>query len=252
MSRNIWMQCGGRRNARPIRRTPWRVVEAQYINSTRKLVDSDEEQAVLERLIDGVKPSLPRGLASLHYLLFTPFRHPPLRNGSRFGARHERGIFYAAEAVETALAEVAYYRLVFLEGTRADLGLVETEHSAFQVSVSAEVGIDLTEPPFAEFEPLISSKLDYSASQMLGSRMRAEGVELALYKSARARDGGINVALFEPAFDRPQPFPHFNAWVCSSTQARVEMKEKNTLAPRRFAFPRSDYLVGDTLPSPAL
>jgi hypothetical protein len=91
------------------------------VTSTRKLVDSDDEQQVLEGLIDTAKPPWPTGrrFVGLHYLLATPFRHPPLRYGSRFGTRRERGIFYCAEEQATVLAEKAYYVLLFLEGTEA-------------------------------------------------------------------------------------------------------------------------------------
>ena len=82
-----------------------RVVEAQFRNSTRKLCDSDEEQEVLEKLIDErAKAPVPAGFEALHYLLYTPFRHPPLRNGSRFGTRQERGILYGARELPTAFA----------------------------------------------------------------------------------------------------------------------------------------------------
>ena len=137
------MQCGGKRNLRPYEGRPWRVVEAQHRNGTRRLVDSDEEQGVLEALIDRVKPPAPAGpeFRGLHYLLFTPFRHPPLPHGSRFGTRAEPSLFYASEVRETALAETAYYRLLFLEGTRAELGPVTVELSAFQVEVRTRAAV---------------------------------------------------------------------------------------------------------------
>ena len=52
MSANIWTQCGGISNLRKLKARPWRVVEAQHIVSTLKLVDSLEEQRILEELID--------------------------------------------------------------------------------------------------------------------------------------------------------------------------------------------------------
>lgn len=252
MSQDIWTQCGGISNARALNLEPWRVVESQYWNSTRKLVDSDEEQAILEEMIDGVKPSVPKGLERLHYLLFTPFRHPPLRNGSRFGRLDERGIFYASVDIETACAEVAYYRLVFLEGSATTLGLIATEHTAFQVGVKTQKGIDLTVPPFSKFEARISSKADYSVPQQLGSAMRGDGIEAALFISARAPNKGVNVALFEPAFDSTEPRRGFTTWICSATTQGVEFKEKNIFKPRRFAFPRGMFLVKGALPMPAV
>ena len=126
MSSDIWTQCAGPSEIRPLRLTPWRVVESQHQVATRKLVDTLDEQALLEELIDGAKPPDATN-GRLHYLIATPFRYPPLKHGSRFGTAHERGIWYGAESVATAMAEVAYYRLVFLEGTTADLGRITVD-----------------------------------------------------------------------------------------------------------------------------
>ena len=110
MSSNIWTRCAGDSELRALRASPWRAVEAQHQVSTRKLVDSADEQALLEELIDRAKPPDMTG-GKTHYLLATPFRYPPLRHGSRFGTRHERGIWYGSETRAAVFAEVAYYRL---------------------------------------------------------------------------------------------------------------------------------------------
>ena len=91
MSSNIWTRCAGDSEIRALRLSPWRVVEAQHQVSTRKLVDSVDEQILLEDLIERVKPA-DQTRGRWHYLLATPFRYPPLRHGSRFAGRHERGI----------------------------------------------------------------------------------------------------------------------------------------------------------------
>ena len=57
MSSSIWTRCAGAsENLAPLRLAPWRAVEAQHQVSTRKLVDSADEQILLEELIDGAKP----------------------------------------------------------------------------------------------------------------------------------------------------------------------------------------------------
>ena len=142
MSSSIWTRCAGDSELRPLRLTSRRVVEAQHQVATRKLVDSADEQALLEELIERAKPPDATG-GRQHYLLFTPFRYPPLRHGSRFGGRHERGIWYGSEDRRTALWEVAYYRLLFLDGTRAELGTVMTQLTAFTVRMRTLRGIDL-------------------------------------------------------------------------------------------------------------
>ncbi len=250
-SSNIWIRCAGDSEIRPFRREPWRVVESQHQISTRKLVDSDVEQQLLEQLIDSAKPPerAPRGL---HYLLFTPFRYPPLRYGSRFGARHERGIWYGSETQRTAFAEVAYYRLLFLEGTSADLGLLQTELTAFRASVRTSLGVDLTAAPFDEFATVLASPDSYVETQALGAAMRAAGIEAFRFVSARDVQGGVNVGVFAPAaFGRRAP-KALETWHCVATRASVELVRRDYFKRASFQFPRNHFLVGDQLPSPAL
>ena len=253
MSQSIWTRCAGSSRFRALSLEPWRVVESQFITSTRKLVDSDEEQETLERLLETVKPPLPPdpALARLHFLLFTSFRHPPLRHGSRFGTRLERGIWYGSLTLPAAFSEVAYYRLLFLEGTSAALETITVELSAFRASIRTRRGIDLTAPPFAAHERSISSPTSYAVSQSLGREMREAGVEAAVYVSARDREGGKNVALFAPAFARRTP-SGLSTWVCSARRDRIEVSRKDLFRKQRFAFSRAEFEVGGQLPRPAI
>ena len=253
MSSRIWTQCAGDSEIRALRLSPWRVVEAQHQVSTRKLVDSASEQALLEDLIERVKPPEQTG-GRLHYLLFTPFRYPPLRHGSRFGGRHERGIWYGSEHRRTAFAEVAYYRLLFLEGTRAALGTVTSQLTAFTVRVRTTHGIDLTSPPCAAHRKSIASPVRYASSQALGSAMRSAGVELFRYPSARdAHDErGINVGAFVPGvFGTAKPAA-FETWHCTATREQVEFTQGDYFRRDTFTFSRRQFLVARILPSPAL
>jgi RES domain len=229
------------------------VVEAQFRNSTRKLVDSDAEQELLEELIDRrAKLPVPEGFEGLHYLLYTPFRHPPLRNGSRFGTRLERGILYGARELPTAFAEVAYYRLVFLDGPALDLGELHLELTAFWFGISAARGVDLCAAPFRQFEAQISSKTRYDASQRLGADMRSAGVQCSLYTSARAEGRQVNLAVFENVFRPKQPIRE-EAWSCRATRAGVDFRSRALLGPeRRDAFTRAQFEVKGRLPAPAL
>jgi hypothetical protein len=234
-----------------LRLEPWRVVESQHQVATRKLVDSDAEQQLLEQLIDGAKPP-ERTRGALHYLLFTPFRYPPLRHGSRFGSRAEAGIWYGSETLRTAFAEVAYYRLLFLEGTQADLGLLQTELTAFRAGVRTARGVDLSAPPFAEFADVLASKVSYEQTQTLGTAMREAGVEAFRFVSARDVEGGVNVGVLAPAaFGRRTP-KALETWRCAATRAAVELVRRDYFAHAAFRFPREDFLVAGSLPSPAL
>jgi hypothetical protein len=251
MSSSIWTRCAGVSRIRPLRLVPWRAVEAQHQVSTRKLVDNAAEQTLLEELIDSAKP--PDATAGkVHYLLSTPFRYPPLRYGSRFASRHERGIWYGSETLAAAFAEVAYYRFVFLEGTRADLGLVTTQLTAFAIAARSAHGIDLVAKPFDRHRRAIASPDGYTDSQALGAAMRAAGVELARYPSARDPNGGVNVAAFTPGvFGRAKP-RDFQTWHCSANRERVELVKRDYFGGEIHSFTRDTFLVDGSLPAPAL
>ncbi len=251
MSSSIWTRCAGDSEIRPLQLAPWRAVEAQHQVSTRKLVDSAEEQILLEELIDRVKPpDATRGRS--HYLLSTPFRYPPLPHGSRFGGRHEQGIWYGSETRRTMFAEVAYYRLIFLDGTHANLGVVTTQLTAFNVRTRSARGIDLVAPPFDAHRRAIASPSKYAATQSLGDAMRAAGVELVQYPSARDTDGGVNVAAFSPAvFGSARP-RGLETWHCTATRQRVELAKRDYFGRESYAFSRDVFLVGGALPAPAV
>ncbi len=251
MSSSIWTRCAGDSRLAPLNLSPWRVVEAQHLVSTRKLVDSSDEQELLETLIDRVKPPDNSG-GRLHYLLFTPFRYPPLRHGSRFGTRRERGIWYGSLERRTAFAEVAYYRMVFLAGTHAELGTVETALTAFTARIRTKRGIDLASAPFDAHRRAISSPVSYASSQALGAAMRSTGVEAFRYWSARDAIDGINIGVFAPAaFGNVKP-RSFETWYCAASRGHVDMKKGDYFDRERFTFPARQFLVGGKLPVPAL
>jgi hypothetical protein len=232
---------------------PWRVVEAQHVVATRKLVDSAAEHDVLERLIESGKPPVPRDpeFAGLHFLLTTSFRYPPLPHGSRFATRAERSLWYGARELRTAFAEAAYYRLVFLEGTRADLGRVDVEVSAFRVAARTRRGVDLERAPFAQHAQRISSPVRYEDAQALGRAMRAEGVEMFRYRSARDPERGSNVGLFTPkAFGAKRPETPAT-WICSAARDAVEFVRKDFFEKGTFRFERAEFEVDGRLPQPA-
>jgi hypothetical protein len=250
MSSSIWTRCAGDSEIRPLRLAPWRAVEAQHELSTRKLVSNAQEQALLEELIDRVKPpDLTNG--RVHYLLATPFRYPPLRWGSRFGTRQERGIWYGSETRDAMFAEVAFYRFVFLAGTHADLGTLTTMVTTFRVGARSNRGIDLVAPPFASHRKTIASPVSYSETQALGRAMREAGVELFRYPSARDPRGGVNVAAFTPSvFGRAKPRDIDN-WHCTASKTLVELVKRDYFGHALFMFARETFLVDGSLPVPA-
>lgn len=250
MSHPIWMQCGGRHNLRVHRSRPWRVVEAQHQISTRTWVDSDDEQRLLKELIEGVKPPVPDEAQSLHYLLSTAFRYPPLPHGSRFGGRFEPSLWYGSLKLRTAFAEVAFWRLVFLEGSEARLEPLAVQFSAFRAEVASEYAVDLSLPPFEEWNAQISDPCSYAVSQALGTAMRKDGVEVALYRSARDPMGGLNLALFTPAaFASARPSVP-QTWQCFISEERIEFVRRDYFAPKLHAFLRSHFERDGVLPLP--
>ncbi len=250
MSSSIWMQCAGDSELGPLRLVAWRVVESQHEVSTRKLVRSAAEQELLEELVDRVKPPVSVG-ARLHYLLFTPFRYPPLRYGSRFGTRHEPGIWYGSEQQRTAFAEVAYYRLLFLEGTQAALEPLSTALTSFTVRLRSLRAIDLTAGPFATHRLAIASPVSYHASQALGKAMRTAQVELFRFPSARDADRGTNVGAFTPAVFHQATPQHFERWHCTATRNTVDFTRGDLTRTRdTHLFERAQFLVESRLPQP--
>ncbi|NOY92301.1 MAG: RES family NAD+ phosphorylase [Deltaproteobacteria bacterium] len=239
------------RELAPLEALGIRAVEAQHLVSTRKLVDSDAAQRVLEELLEAHKPPPPAEAANLHYLLFTPFRYPPLRYGSRFGQRHQRGLFYASLRPETCLAEVAYYRLLFLAGSAAKLEPLEVDLTLFRARVRTERGVDLGSGAFRHWRAPLRSPSDYAFTQALGGRMREEGVEAFLFASARDPEAGSNLAVFAPsAFGRSRPHG-MQTWHAFATHAGVEMRRQDFFRVEVLAFPRALFEVEGALPMPA-
>ncbi|MCS6764806.1 MAG: RES family NAD+ phosphorylase [Candidatus Protistobacter heckmanni] len=116
-------------SARKGQRILWRDVEATHVVATMSLVDTLDEQYLLEKLLEDSKPPMPFGAGHLDYLIFTPFRYTSTYP-SRFRKPHEPGIWYGAFDRETAFAEVGYWRWRFLMNSDGlGEGEVKSEHT---------------------------------------------------------------------------------------------------------------------------
>ncbi len=230
---NLWEKYDGISYLHSLTVTPWRVVEAQEKVYTRKLVSSGEELDILEELIESSKPKIDKSIQNdYHYLLFSPFRYPPLKHGSRFGRIFEPSLWYGALKVETALREIAYYRLLFLHDTEASLKL-NIPLSAYSVKAVSEKSVDLTKRPFEDFCKKISSPLSYEYSQPLGTAMRKDSVELFLYYSARTKIPEKNVGVFYPhVFIDKKPLQEPLSWNCYADKTVVEFRPVSRLEKR--------------------
>lgn len=188
------------------------MVEAQHVASTMKIVDSRDEQDMLERLLESGKPSLPAGLEKLDYLLATPYRYPPRHHGSRFRAATDPGVFYGAGSVRTAAAELGYWRWRFLKDA-VDLVRIEpVAHTAFSVDVAAQ-SIDLRAAPFDRDHVVWTHPSDYSGTQRIARIAREASVGAIVYTSVRDPEPAWCLALLDPfGFAAKRPNPGAQTW----------------------------------------
>lgn len=245
MSSIIWTPGALASETRGWRGTGWRLVEAQHHVSTLRLVDGIEEQAVLERLIEETKPPLPEECAGLDYLLSTPFRYgASYPVGSRFRRPGQSpGVFYCSEEIETAVAEMAFCRLLFFaESTDLPWPESPAEYTAFRVPAETPIAIDLTEEPLCRDEALWTDPADFGACQQLCDNARQCGIEIIRYRSVRNCAGRANLALLTcAAFAETEPTDRQTWHILPSPDAVEAICE----FPRRaVGFPVEDF-AGD-------
>ncbi len=173
-----------------------------------KLTDNAAEQELLEQLLESTKPPIPPECGHLHFLLFTPFRYGPYPLGSRFRrAGFTQGVFYGAEAPETAIAEVCFYRLLFFHESPdtpwpSDAG----EYTAFACDFAASLMIDLTTRPFNNRRAVWTDPVDYAPCQELADLARARSIDAIRYESVRDPRHRANIALLScKVFEQPEP-----------------------------------------------
>lgn len=249
MSSNIWTAAALASNAVPLKLRCWRVVEAQSKISTMKLTDTLAEQEALERIIDDTKSKVPDECRHLGFLLFTPFRYTPYPFNSRF--RHAgslEGVFYAAEATETAIVEAAFYRLLFYaESADTPWPANPNEHTAFAANVATPLALDLTKKPFAAQRDAWTHPTDYKSCLHLADAARSAKIEAIRYESIRDPAHRANIALLtchafagSDVVDRQTWHFHLSA---TGIRAACEFP-KQTLSFDRKAFARDPRILG--------
>jgi len=199
MPANTWTPTALASESHPWQGGGWRAVEAQHRVATMQLAGGNpDDQAVLEDILDAVKPRLPVETKGLHWLLATPFRYWPPQGGSRFRRRTDPGVFYGAEERKTACAESGYWRLRFWLDSEGLSGKSKTvELTLFEFHAATGSALDLSQPPLADDRGIWMHPSDYSATQLLGERAREAGVEVIRYESVRD-PGGYCLALMTP------------------------------------------------------
>lgn len=208
MSRPTWTEDALRSETRSYKGPAWRLVEAQHMVSTMKLVDGIAEQDVLEEILEETKPPVPEECRGLDYLLATPFRYRPYPQGSRFRrAGLTPGVWYGAEHPETAAAEMVFYRYLFYaESPDTPFPDDAAEYTAFSASISTSTSIDLMRGTLADDHDRWTHLTDYGQCQLLAETARGVGAEVIRYTSVRDAEGRANLAVLTcRAFAQPQP-----------------------------------------------
>lgn len=247
----IWAACDGPHQIQPIRGVLYRLVESQEQIATLGYVDTLEEQAVLESLLEASKPVWPVGGDRYHYLLRSPFRYPPLPWGSRFGARHEPGLLYGGLSQQTTLAESAYYRFIFRQSMAgpAPKDVLISQHTLFTAAYRTDHGLLLQAPPFDRYGTSLMHPSDYAATQQLGADMRGAGVQAFEYASARDPAHQSCVGLFtHQALAGVKPLT-LAPWLCELREQEVAFKP--LAGSSVVTYRLDDFLVGSALPRPA-
>lgn len=255
-----WQSIDWEKVIRPIHGTLYRLVESQEQIATRQLLDTLEEQALLEEMLDAVKPPYPENMAHLHYLLKSPFRYPPLKWGSRFGRTFEPSIFYGGCSVDVTLAESAYYRFIFWYSMKAPppKPIMRSVHTLFSVDYQTQKGVQLQSAPFDQYHDVLRHPSNYSVAQALGTAMRSQQIEVFEYCSARTNQNqdkklnnrqGVCVGLFTAdPFCTNQPKER-QQWFCDISADEIIFKALES--SELIRFPLAQFLQDGVLPMPA-
>lgn len=202
-----------------------------------KLVDTLEEQALLEAELERTKPPGPPECSSLHYLLSTPFRYGRYPGNSRFRREgYSPGVYYAAEKDETAVAETVFYRLLFFaESPQTPFARNPLEFTGFETAFAARAAIDLTIPPFLDDNAHWTHPSDYSACLALADAAREADVTTIRYRSVRDPQGGANLALLSClAFSERAPGRYVTWRIGLSGYGAIAICDR---PDRRLSFP---------------
>ena len=214
---------------RPYEGPVWRMVEGQHVVSTMALVDTLEEQAVLEEVLEATKPPVPEECRHLHYLMYSPFRYGVYPSDSRFRRKGRTpGVFYASEHPLTAAAETVWYRFRFFDAAPGvPLPATAADFTAIAVQVATPFALDLTEPPYLARSAEWTEPDDYRACLSFSEEARNAGGEAIRYTSVRDPEARANLAVMTcRAFAGREPAAR-QGW-------RILLKPDRALVVREF------------------
>lgn len=151
--------------------------------------------------------------------------------------RQNPWVFYAAEAIETAIAELAFYRMLFfVESPDTQPPEGAADYTAFSVALDVDRMLDLTALPLSADEALWSDPVDYTACQGLADAARGADVAVLRYWSVRDPARGANLAVLDcRAFAWPAPL-WLHTWKMRIGPVRVQALCDFPRASREFAI----------------
>lgn len=211
----------------------WRIVEAQHEIATLAIVDSIEDQMLLEDILEETKPPMPSDVAGLPFLLATPFRYRsvPGATSKDSGSRFRRagsldGVYYCAAHPETCAYETAFYRALFFnESPGLDYPAGGIALSAFSTTISSSKVLDLTShPTLSAYSAVWEDLANYELCQKLAEDARAAGVEVIAYKSVRDPEGRKNFAVLSPNAFASRSIGLQQTWNCLLSSSAVFMR----------------------------
>ena len=235
MSSTTWTARAVASSASALEGELWRAVEAQHVVATTALVDTLDEQHLLERLLEEGKPAVPPAARRLHWLLFTPFRYPPPRGGSRFRGPADPGVFYGADEIRTACAELGFWRWRHLQDTPALAAMPTKPQTLFRSRIATSC-VDLRKPPFSRDREAWIRPDDYTDCQHFARIAREAEVGAIRYESVRDPRAGTCSAVLSPAaFARRTPLEQ-QTWMLSVSRERVVWQRTGVLRDAEFEF----------------
>jgi hypothetical protein len=191
--------------ARPVRFAPChRIVASRLptIHLFERVADPADWDALYE-LESMTNPRIRNEVGELHLvpkadrvsgpnasIVMAPFTHLSPQ-GTRF-TNGRFGAYYAAESIDTAIAETRFHRENFLRATSQPP--IELEMRCYL----ADVACELHDLRGRRIElPDVYDPMSYASSQKVGARLRAAGSNGVAFDSVR-RAGGECVAVFRP------------------------------------------------------
>src|SRR5262249_1943557 len=160
------------------------------------------------------------------------------------------GVFYSSETPRTAIAEKAFFRLLFYaESPATPWPINPSEYTAFSAEYTTKKSIDLTRGKFAAGKDKWMHLTDYSYCQVFAELARSREIEVIRYASVRDPENGMNLALMTcRAFARPKPIDR-QTWhirfseagaqaICESPKSGITFDRTTFAADARIAILR--------------